>query len=172
MAPISAINRTSEKSTWHLKILTTWNPKHPFINGCFNWMIPNLYIGNGWKWGSRKWIWFLKRFQLLVPAVTPDNELQVFFWFFFFRFLFTPKLGRIGNPFWRILYHQNYIYLEPVCPLFWGFNPPKQGLFQSKQGSFGFQVYIYIFIFSNQLYKYFKSIKLLKIFNWQKPFAN
>ena len=20
-----------------------------FINGCFNWMIPNLYIGNGWK---------------------------------------------------------------------------------------------------------------------------
>ena len=25
----------------------SWNPKHPFINGCFNWMIPNLYIGNG-----------------------------------------------------------------------------------------------------------------------------
>ena len=22
-------------------------PKQPFINGCFNWMIPNLYIGNG-----------------------------------------------------------------------------------------------------------------------------
>ena len=21
----------------------------PFINGCFSWMIPNLYIGNGWK---------------------------------------------------------------------------------------------------------------------------
>ena len=21
----------------------------PYINGCFNWMIPNLYIGNGWK---------------------------------------------------------------------------------------------------------------------------
>ena len=20
---------------------------HPFINGCFNWMIPNLYIKNG-----------------------------------------------------------------------------------------------------------------------------
>ena len=26
---------------------TSWNPKHPFINGCFNWMIPNLYIENG-----------------------------------------------------------------------------------------------------------------------------
>ncbi len=45
------------------KIGCTWNPKQPFINGCFNWMIPNLYIGNGWKspnihfkvvvWGSR-----------------------------------------------------------------------------------------------------------------------
>ena len=38
-----------------------------------------------------------------------------------------------------------YIYLEPVCPLFWWLNPSKQGLFQSKQGSFGFQVYIYMF---------------------------
>ncbi len=28
--------------------------------------------------------------------------------------------------------------METVCPLFWGFNPPKQGPFQSKQGSFGF----------------------------------
>ena len=34
-----------------------------------------------------------------------------------------------------------FINLEPVCPLFWGFNPPKEGFFQSKQGSFGFQVY-------------------------------
>ena len=25
----------------------TWNPKQPFINGCFNCLIPNLYIGNG-----------------------------------------------------------------------------------------------------------------------------
>ena len=21
----------------------------PFINGCFNWMIPNLYVENDWK---------------------------------------------------------------------------------------------------------------------------
>ena len=27
--------------------IPSWNPKQPFINGCFNWMIPNLYIGNG-----------------------------------------------------------------------------------------------------------------------------
>ena len=25
----------------------TWNPKQRFINGCFNWMIPNLYIEKG-----------------------------------------------------------------------------------------------------------------------------
>ena len=25
----------------------SWNPKQPFINGCFNWMIPNLYVENG-----------------------------------------------------------------------------------------------------------------------------
>ena len=31
------------------RLLTAWNPKQPLINGCFNWMIPNLYIGNGWK---------------------------------------------------------------------------------------------------------------------------
>ena len=38
-----------EKNTsWALVFKTsTWNPKHPFINGCFNWMIPNLYIENG-----------------------------------------------------------------------------------------------------------------------------
>jgi len=35
-----------------------------------------------------------------------------------------------------------HMYLELVCPLFWGFNPPKQGLFQSKLVSFGFQVRI------------------------------
>ena len=36
-----------------------------------------------------------------------------------------------------------YLYLEPICPLFLGFNPPKQGLFKSKQWSLGLQVYIY-----------------------------
>ena len=25
----------------------TWNPKQPDVYGCFNWMIPNLYLGNG-----------------------------------------------------------------------------------------------------------------------------
>ena len=29
------------------------------------------------------------------------------------------------------------IILEPVCPLFLGLNPQKEGPFHSKQGSFG-----------------------------------
>lgn len=33
-------------------------------------------------------------------------------------------------------------YLEPVCPMFLGFNPLKKGPFQSKQWTFGFQVCI------------------------------
>ena len=50
----------------------------------------------------------------------------------FFFFNVSPfKCGYFG-----------YLYLEPVCPLFWWLNSSKQGLFQSKQGSFGFQVYV------------------------------
>ena len=39
-----------------------------------------------------------------------------------------------------------YLYLEPVCPLFLKVNPSKQGLFQPKQGSFGFQVIIIMYM--------------------------
>jgi len=28
-------------------MMNSWYPKHQFFNGCFNWMIPNLYIENG-----------------------------------------------------------------------------------------------------------------------------
>ena len=43
-----------------------------------------------------------------------------------------------------------YIYLEPVCPLFFGRQPSKTRPFLIKQGSFGFQVYIYIYSISSQ----------------------
>ena len=29
-----------------LSMIYTWYPKHPFFNGCFSWMIPNLSIKN------------------------------------------------------------------------------------------------------------------------------
>ena len=43
---------------------------------------------------------------------------------------------------WKITYQ---IYLEPICPLFWGVEPSKRRpKFQSKQGSFGVPgIYIY-----------------------------
>ena len=50
-----------------------------------------------------------------------------------------------------------YIYLEPTWPVFLKVNPTKQGLFQAKQGSFGFQLYIYRYIyylFLNHTYSY------------------
>ena len=51
-----------------------------------------------------------------------------------------------------IFVHIIYIYLEPVFPLSWGLNPPKEGHFHSKQVSFGFQQYI------NTIYKYLTPI--------------
>ena len=44
--------------TFPKKKVSTWNPKQPFINGCFNWMIPNLYIGNGCFWDkpAKSWV--------------------------------------------------------------------------------------------------------------------
>ena len=61
-------NLAHSKPVLSLKI-STWNPKQPFINGCFNWMIANLYIGNGCftkhpfltmvVWGSRKFAFAL-----------------------------------------------------------------------------------------------------------------
>ena len=44
-----------------------------------------------------------------------------------------------------------YIYQELVCSLFLKVHPPKQGPFQSKQGSFGFQVYT---LYSMYMYVY------------------
>ena len=28
--------------------ILAWNPKQPDFYGCFNWMIPNLFLGNGY----------------------------------------------------------------------------------------------------------------------------
>ena len=39
----------------------------PFINGCFYWMISNLYIGNGWKSP-----FLCLRFQVVHPFISGD----------------------------------------------------------------------------------------------------
>ncbi len=51
--------------------------------------------------------------------------------------------GKVLYPFW-IDGQRWYIYIYYTCNLFvLCFNPPKEGPFQSKQGSLGFQVCIY-----------------------------
>ena len=40
---------------------------------------------------------------------------------------------RKGCGYWRRKPESHYIYLEPVCPLFLGFNPPKQGRNSNKK---------------------------------------
>ena len=42
VSAIRAMPKHVKRVVWR----TAWNPKQPFINGCFNWMIPNLYIEN------------------------------------------------------------------------------------------------------------------------------
>ena len=45
-----------------------------------------------------------------------------------------PYVKSTNTSTWYVDLYIYRIYLEPVCPLFWGLNPPKEGLFQSKQG--------------------------------------
>ena len=57
------VNSSTYTSPTKSHIYHTWDLKHLFINGCFNYMIPSLYIGNGCLtisihfklvvWGSR-----------------------------------------------------------------------------------------------------------------------
>ena len=71
--------------------ISTWNPKQPFVNGCFSWMIPNLYIENGCftKHPFYKWLFRVpgrhvfvddpcqKRVCFLLQAKLKDRETQV-----------------------------------------------------------------------------------------------
>ena len=43
---------------------STWNLKHPFINGCFSWMIPNLYIQKWLEITKHPW----KKWLFRVPG--------------------------------------------------------------------------------------------------------
>ncbi len=51
-----------------------WNPKQPFINGCFNWMIPNPCIGNG-CFTKHLFINGCLGFQVLLECY-PEHEIQ------------------------------------------------------------------------------------------------
>ena len=52
-----------------------WNPKQPFINGCFNWMIPNLYIENG-CFTQHPFINGCLGFQVYIEFYLHDVQIQ------------------------------------------------------------------------------------------------
>ena len=59
-----------------------------------------------------------------------------------------PRRAKLEDNCWYI-YIYWCIYLEPICPLFLAFNPPKQGPFQSNKGHLGSMgIYIYYISFS------------------------
>ena len=53
---------------------STWNPKQPFINGCFNWMIPNLYVEND-CFTKHPFTNACLGFQALMGVITPVTDL-------------------------------------------------------------------------------------------------
>ena len=63
MLTCQAVSFSVLQRFWFFRSIFTWNSKQPVLYGCFNWMIQNLYIGNGcftkhpfingWPWSSR-----------------------------------------------------------------------------------------------------------------------
>ena len=66
-AHFQVFHRDRKSSSQHLEPQTV-----PFINGCFNWMIPNLYIENGWK--SPNFHPFYKMVGLGVPGIVDGRS--------------------------------------------------------------------------------------------------
>ena len=65
--------------------------------------------------------WQLKYFLFsALPGEKKPNLTSIFF-------------NWVGSTTNQIPFANMYIYLEPVCPLFWGFNLPKQTKHQAKQ---------------------------------------
>ena len=97
----------------------------------------------GKRGNKRNWIlkmnfaWKSKTKQRMVFRIVHIKDSRSYLWAKFG--LWTPWVC-LG---WYEKRSMHY-YLEPVCPLFLKINPLKQGrISNQKQGSFGFQVYIY-----------------------------
>ena len=95
-------------SPWRKKT-PTWNPKQPFINGCFNWMIPNLYIENG-CFTKHPFINGCSGFQVgkISSPIYPEQPVVLFplliciFLFSFFDFAVFGWVGRQIGPFFQV----------------------------------------------------------------------
>ena len=62
-----------------------WNMKQPVFSGCFSWMIPNLYINNGWVPSKNLYIieWNdhskMKNRHIRHPSNEPENYESLMF---------------------------------------------------------------------------------------------
>ena len=104
-----------EKSTIHVGKYTV-RPMDPMGINCFKpiWSPKNPSRGSQWRFSMQpEKSWFVE--------------------FFFLRILGARRrFDAVCRDF--------FVCMEPKWPLFLKVNPPKQGLFQSKQGSVGFQM--------------------------------
>lgn len=80
--------------------------------------------------------------------------------------VFADLFYRSGKVRHMILYLCIYIYI-PETHVVYVF-PPKEGLLQSKEGSFRFLVYIYIYLISNIQYIYVIFVHLYGILSCMK----
>ena len=132
-------NNTKQHQT-NKHFLNHWHTNHSLI--VLNIVLPKQCARQGAPWphpSPPNWA----RFTLAVSPATAHNC-----WFFFWKSRGFANKKRVGLSRKKIREkkqrkkqtEKHFLYLEPVCPLFLGFNPPKDGPLQSKQGSFGFQV--------------------------------
>ena len=124
--------------------------------------------------GNRKQQWCLKHAMRNWRLQKSWPGLDVLFYVCHFQ----RKRKNIYNKEKKQISHKYiYIYLEPKWPLFLKGNPPKQGLFQSKQWSLGSRcIYIYtyvcvlIYIYKYSIHLY--MLLVLHLFSQQFLFNN
>ena len=135
---------THEVGLSQLEVKQGWNPKQPFINGCFNWMIPNLYIENGcftkhpfingWPWGSRGWTNSIQLASGKSPGV-------------FFR-LHGPKHASSSTSFSKGFPSPcaHTLLLGGILHVWWGSFDLGGGMFQGMRILLGCFTYIPLFV--------------------------
>ena len=95
-----------------------WNLKQPVLSGCFSWMIPNLYINNGWVPSKNLYIieWNdHSKWKIDILDIHALNLRTMNHWCFEASIPLTPIL-RIPKNLWFIYLHQHWISAAHLPP--------------------------------------------------------